>query len=124
MQSVPITSWQIEEEKVEAGKFSLHGLQKSLWMVTSAMKLRYLLLGRKAMTNLNSILKQGHHFANKDPCSKSYSLSSSHVQCESSTIKMLSTEELLLSNCGAGKTLESPLNSKEIKPVNPKRNQN
>ena len=30
---------------------------KSLWMVTEAMKLRHLLLGRKAMTNLGSILK-------------------------------------------------------------------
>ena len=33
------------------------GLQKSLQMVTAAMKLRHLFLGRKAMTNLNSILK-------------------------------------------------------------------
>ena len=33
------------------------------------------------------------------------------------------TEELMLSNCGAGeKTLESPLDSKEIKPVNPSGN--
>ena len=30
---------------------------KSLWMVTAAMKLRHLLLGRKSMTNLDSILK-------------------------------------------------------------------
>ena len=37
--------------------------------------------------------------------------------------RRLSTEELLLLNCGAGKTLESPLNSKEIKPVHPKGNQ-
>ena len=33
------------------------GAPKSLQMVTTAMKLRYLLLGRKAMTNLESILK-------------------------------------------------------------------
>ena len=30
---------------------------KSLWMVTAAMKLRHLLLGRKAVTNLDSIFK-------------------------------------------------------------------
>ena len=37
---------------------------------------------------------------------------------------MLSTEELMLLNCGAlEKTLESPLDSKEVKPVNPKGNQ-
>ena len=33
------------------------GLKKSLWMVTAAMKLRCFLLGRKAMTNLDSLLK-------------------------------------------------------------------
>ena len=41
---------------------------------------RYLLLGRKAMTNLDNILKkQGHHFANKRPYSQSYGLPSSHL---------------------------------------------
>ena len=41
---------------------------------------RCLLLGRKAMTNLDTIKKQRHHFANKDPYSQSYGFSSSHVQ--------------------------------------------
>ena len=36
---------------------------------------------------------------------------------------MLSSEELILSNCGAGEDSESPWDSKEIKPVNPKGNQ-
>ena len=41
---------------------------------------RGLLLGRKAMTNLNSVLKkQGHHFADKGPYSQKYGLSSSYV---------------------------------------------
>jgi len=41
---------------------------------------RHLLLGRKAMTNLDSILKkQRHYFANKGPSSQSYGFSSSHV---------------------------------------------
>ena len=35
----------------------------------------------------------------------------------------MSTKEVMLSNCGAGETLESPLDGKEIKPVNPKGNQ-
>ena len=44
------------------------------------MKLRCLLLGRKAMTNLDSILKkQRHYFANKGPSRQSYGFSSSHV---------------------------------------------
>ena len=53
---------------------------KSLQMVTAAMKLRHFLLGRKAMTNLDSILKkQRHYIDNKGPYSQSYDLSSSHV---------------------------------------------
>ena len=49
---------------------------------------RHLLLGRKVMTNLDSILnKQRHYFANKCPSSQSYSFSSSHMYgCESWTI--------------------------------------
>ena len=38
-------------------RLSFLGLQKSFWTVTEAMKLRCLLLGRKAMTNLDSIFK-------------------------------------------------------------------
>ena len=41
---------------------------------------RHLLLGKKVMTNLESILKSRHHFAYKDPYSQSYGFSSSHVQ--------------------------------------------
>ena len=41
---------------------------------------RHLLLGRKAMTNLDSILKSRDITANKGPCSQSYGFSSSHVQ--------------------------------------------
>ena len=58
MASGPITSWQINGETIERVRdFILGGLQKSLQMVTAAMKLRHLLLGRKVMTNLDSILK-------------------------------------------------------------------
>ena len=56
MESGPITSWQIEGEKVEAVTFSFLGLQ-NLQTVTAAMKLKALLLGRKVMTNLDGILK-------------------------------------------------------------------
>ena len=37
--------------------------------------------------------------------------------------RKLSTEELMLLNCGVGKTLESPLGCKEIQPIHPKGNQ-
>ena len=40
---------------------------------------RCLLLGRKAMTNLDSIKKQRYHFVDKGPDSQSYGFSSSHV---------------------------------------------
>ena len=40
---------------------------------------RYLLLGRKVMTNLDSILKSRHYFANKGPSSQNHGSSSSHV---------------------------------------------
>ena len=40
---------------------------------------RRLLLGRKFMTNLDSILKSRHYFANKGPSSQGYGFSSGHV---------------------------------------------
>ena len=58
MANSPITSWQIEWEKVETVTDFIFLAPKSLRMVTAAMKLRrHLLLGRKAMTNLDSVLK-------------------------------------------------------------------
>jgi len=57
MASGPITSWQIDGEIMETvTDFNLRAL-KSLQMAIAAMKLRCLLLGRKVMTNLDSILK-------------------------------------------------------------------
>ena len=53
----PISSWQIDGERMEiATEFILQG-SKITQVVTAAMKLRHLLLGRRAMTNLDSILK-------------------------------------------------------------------
>ena len=40
MESHPITSWQIDEEKVEAWQILFSWAPKSLWMVTAAMKLK------------------------------------------------------------------------------------
>ena len=48
----PITSWQIDGEPMETVRDFILGGPKSLQMVTVAMKLRLLLLERKAMTNL------------------------------------------------------------------------
>uniref|UniRef100_A0AC11CZ68 Uncharacterized protein n=3 Tax=Ovis aries TaxID=9940 RepID=A0AC11CZ68_SHEEP len=57
MASSPITSWEIDGETVETVSDFIFGAPKSLQMVTAAMKLRHLLLGRKVMTNLDSIFK-------------------------------------------------------------------
>ena len=57
MVSSPITSWQLEVEKVEAVTYFLSWAPKSLQTMTSAMKLRHLILGRKAMTKLDTFLK-------------------------------------------------------------------
>ena len=51
MASGPITSWQIDGKTVETVADLFWGAPKSLQMVTIAMKLRRLLLGRKVMTN-------------------------------------------------------------------------
>ena len=78
--SDPITSWQIDEETVETVT-DYFGASKSLQMVIAAMKLKdTLLLGRKVMTNLDSILKtKDIYFANKGLSSQSYGFFSSHV---------------------------------------------
>ena len=91
----------------------------------------FLLLGRKDTTILDSILKsrdkkkkQRHHFDTKGPSSQSYGFSSSHVWMweldhkESWALKNWCFWTVVLE-----KTLESPLDCKEFKPVNPKGNQ-
>ena len=98
---------------------------KSLGMVAEAMKLkRHLLLGRKTMTNLDSLLKKRHRFAYKGPYGQSYGFSRSHVQMweldhkEGWALKNWCFQTVVLE-----KTLESPLDYKYIKPVNTKENQ-
>ena len=58
MASGPMTSWKIDGKQWKQCQTLFFGAPKSLQMVTAAMKLkRYLLLGRKVMTNLDSIFK-------------------------------------------------------------------
>ena len=57
MASGPITSWQIDGETMETVTDFIFLGSKSLQTVTAAMKLRHLLLGKKAMANLHRILK-------------------------------------------------------------------
>ena len=85
---------------------------------------RCLLLGRKAMTNLEHIKKQRHYFANKGPSSQSYGFSSSHVwMWELGHKESWAPKNSCFWTVVLRKTIESPLDCKEIQPVNPKRNQ-
>ena len=77
--SSPITSWEIDGETVETVAAFILGAPKSLQMVTAAMELRCLHLGRKVMTNLDSMLKSRHHFVNKGLFSQGYGFSGGHV---------------------------------------------
>ena len=79
--SSPITSWQIDGGTMETVRdFIFLGSKITADGDCSHEIKRHLLLGRKAMINLDSILKkQRHYFANKGSCSQSYGFSSSRV---------------------------------------------
>ena len=80
MASSPITSWQIDGEIMETvTDFISLGSKITADGDCSHEIQRRLLLGRKAMTNLESIKKQRHYFADKCLYSQSYDLSISHV---------------------------------------------
>ena len=79
MASGPITSWQIEGETVETvADFILGGSKITADGDCSHEIKRRLLLGRKVMTNLDSILKS-RGITCKGPSSQGYGFSSSHV---------------------------------------------
>jgi len=80
MASSPITSWQIDGETMETvTDFIFLGYKVTGDGDCSHEIKRRLLLGRKAMTNLDSILKSRLHLANKGPSSQSHGFSSSPV---------------------------------------------
>ena len=102
------------------------GAPKSLQMVTTAMKLKEIksFSWKKSYDKSRQcIKKQRHHFADKGPYSQSYGFSSSHVRMwqvdhkEGWVLKNWCFWTVVLE-----KTLESPLDCKESKPVNPKGN--
>ena len=79
MASAPITSWEIDGETMETvSDFILGGSKITADGDCSHESKRCLLLGRKVMTNLDSILKS-RDIANKSPSSQGYDFSTSHV---------------------------------------------
>ena len=80
MASCPITSWQTDGEKVKAvTDFIFLGSKITSDGDWSHEIRRCLLLGRKTMTNLDSVLKSKDITAGKDPYSHGYGLSRTHV---------------------------------------------
>ena len=126
MASGPITSWQIDGRKVETvTDFIFLGSKITVDSDCSHEMKRHLLLGRKAMANLDRVFKSRNiTLLTKVHYSQSYGFSSSHVQMweldhkEGWALKNWCFQIVVLE-----KTLESPLDSQDIKPVNPKGNQ-
>ena len=85
MGSGPITSWEIDGETVETvSDFIFLGSKITTDGDFSHEIKRHLVLGRKVMTNIGSILKkQRHYFVNKGPSSQGYSFPVVMYGCES-----------------------------------------
>ena len=121
----PISWWQIDEETMKTvTDFIFLDSQITVDSNCSHKIKRHLLPGRKAMTNLDRLLKSIHYFANKGPYSQSYGFNSSHVWMWELDHK----EDWVLKkwcfwNVVLEKTIENPLDYKEIKPVNLKGDQ-
>ena len=157
MVSGPITSWEVDVETVETlADFIFGGSKITVDGDCSHEIKRRLLLGRKVMTNLDSVFREGNGsplqcsclenprdggawraaiyglaqgrtrlkrlssssrqhikkqrycFVNKGPSSQGYGFSSSHVWMWELDWRKLSTEELMLLNCGGGEDLRLP----------------
>ena len=124
MASSPITSWQIDGETMETVTDFIFLAYKITADGDFTHEIKgHLLLGRKAMTNIESILKS-RDFANKGSSSQSCGFSSSHIwMWELDQKESWVPKNWCLWTMALEKTLESPLDCKEIKLVNPKGNQ-
>ena len=125
MASSPITSWQIDGETMETVIDYFGGLQNHCRWWVQPWNYKTLAPWKKSYDQPRQhIEKQRHYFASKDLSSQSYGFSSSHVRMwelnhkESWVLKNWCFWTVVLE-----KTLESPLNCKEIQPVHPKGNQ-
>ena len=118
----PITSWQIDGKTMETvTDFIFLGTKITADGDCSHEIKRCLLLGRKAITNLDSMLRKRQYFANKDSYSQSYGFSSSHVwMWEMDHKECWVPKNWCFRTVVLQKTLESPLDCKEIKPIKPK----
>ena len=125
MASNPITSWQIDGETMEtATDFIFLGSEIIADGDCSHEIQTFLLLGRKAMTNVDSILKsRGITLLTKVHMGKAMVFPVVMYGCESWTTKKAEHRRIDAFEMVFEKTLESPLDCNKIKPVNPKGNQ-
>ena len=126
MASGPIISWQIDGKTVETvSDFIFLGSKITAVMVTAVMKLKDAYsFDENLWPRRQHIKKQRHYFVNKGPSSQSYGLFSGHVwMWELDYKESWAPKYWFFSTMVLEKTLESPLDGKEIKPVHPKGNQ-
>jgi len=119
MASGPITSWQIDGETVQTvSDFIFLGSKITADGDCSHEIKKHLLLGRKVMTNLESIFKSRDiTLPTKVRLVKALVFPVVMYGCESWTVKKDEHEELMFWTVVLDKTLESPLDCKEIQPV-------
>ena len=125
MASGPIPSWQIDGKTMKTvTDFIWGGSKISADGDCSYETKKRLLLGRKAMTNLDSILKsRGITLPTKVHLVKAMVFSVVMYGCESWTIKKAEHWRIYAFELWCWRRLESPLDCKEIQPVHPKGNQ-
>ena len=127
MASSHITSWQIDWKTMETvSDFILGGSKITADGDCSHEIKRFLLLGRKAMTKLDSVLKSRNiALSVKVRLVKAMIFPVVMYGCESWTIKKAEDQRIDAVElwCAVGETLESPLDCKEIQPVHLKGNQ-
>ena len=104
MASGPITSWEIDGETMDAASdFNFLGSQITADGDCSHEIKRHLLLGRKAVTNIDRILKSRDiTLPTKGHLVKALVFPVLLYGCKSWTVKNLSAKELMFLNCGVG----------------------
>ena len=125
MASGPITSWEIDEETMETVRDLIFGDSKITADGDCSHEIkRHLLFRRKAMTNLDSILKSRDiTLPTKVHLVKAMVFPVAMYGCESWTIQKAEHQRVDAFELWCWRRLESPLDCKKIQPVHPKGNQ-
>ena len=122
MASDPITSWPTDGETMETVRDFILGGSKITADGDHSHEIKtHLLLGRKVMTNLDSILKSSRYFPNNGLINQTLAFPVVMYGCESWTIKKAEHERIdAFELVVLDKILESSLDCEEIQPFHPK----